>query len=89
MSKKRSPGEGAGSRPSPRCSSGSSRWYEDLVVAIAVELQRRLVAERLDHRRREPADAEVGRRLGEPGQRRDVDGLELRGSGRAGSRRRA
>ena len=34
---------------------------EDLVLAVAVELERRLVAQRLERVRREPADAEVGR----------------------------
>ena len=77
MSKNRSPREGAGSKPEPPLLLGLEQVDADLVLAVAVELQRSLVAERLERVRREPADAQIGRSLREPGERRHVDRLEL------------
>ena len=54
MSKKTSPGEGAGRRPSPRRSSRLEQVVGELAGAVAVELQPGLVAQPLEHRRREP-----------------------------------
>ena len=78
MSKKRSPSDGSGRRPRPRFSSGREQMDEDLVLAVPVELQRRLVTQRLERVRRESADAEAGGRLREPRQRRHVNRRELR-----------
>ena len=77
MSKNTSPGDGAGRSPSPRRSCGGEQVVRELAGAVAVKLQRRLVAQPLEHRRREPPHAQIGRRLREAGERRHVDRLEL------------